>query len=635
MLKAIAITQTRLTRRGKRDLPSVAEGFLVYKQKLSYGPHGLDVTPPYSPISPISCQYPTKSQQYSTNVPPRPSKGRMTSPLPSSPTPPVPVTLDQALTLVQVNAWLPAKTFDKVREDIQKVSGADGRALLAHLIQANLLSKENASDLKGLMQHQATLPQFTFLKKLGAGGMGTVYLVQAGTSEDGHLLALKTINARLQGYEDFVGRFQRETTALAGLVHPHIATVMTSGESHGVCFMAMEYIDGPSLATLVTDAKVLPEVYVLNIMAQVADGLAYVYHAAKLVHRDIKPENILVVRAKDVGESFPLGDMAKLIDFGLVKPSDETDDLHLTQTGMTIGTPLYMSPEQIRGEELDCRSDIYGLAATMYHLLTGVTPFTGNSPGAIMSAHLTQPAPDPGDRVPGLHAMTRQLVMTGMAKKTDERFLTHEGFIAAIKAVLLDLTGKQGTVPRLLRKPLVLKNVKKKVASDTPPLPFSPSDAKSASGSVHNEAANKPTVLMAEMEPLSTRIANKHRHMHTTSEKTGETSGNQVVVMPALGNQVHHRRQGVPSPEAQPVARTASEMLRQVCTDRVEKLRRQHHPDQTPIPDEVTTGEVPSAIFHEDPKRIVGIGLAPWLVLAGSVLLLISYLALSMVGVVG
>ena len=125
---------------------------------------------------------------------------------------------------------------------------------------------------------------------------------------------------------------------------------------------------------------------------------------------------------------------------------------------MTIGTPLYMSPEQVRGEQLDCRSDIYGLGSTLYHLITGVTPFTGSSPGAIMSAHLTETIPDPADRVPSLSKATRQLVMTAMAKGVEQRYLTFEGFIQACANALNGSEHKSSNMPRLLRKPMVLKN---------------------------------------------------------------------------------------------------------------------------------------------------------------------------------
>jgi serine/threonine protein kinase len=542
---------------------------------------------------------------------------------------PVPVTLDQALAMVRSSAWLPEKSLAQVEAEIRtNTPDADAHALHQYLINTSLISKEQASELKALIFHQATLPQFTFLKKLGAGGMGTVFLIRTGTGDDSRLLALKTINARLQGYEDFIGRFHRETTALAGITHEHVAGVVSSGESHGVCYLAMEYIDGPSLATMLKDSKVLPETYVLNIIRQVAEGLNHVWSVARLVHRDIKPENVLVVRSKDIIDPFPIDDVAKLIDFGLVKPSSEHEDMHLTQTGMTIGTPLYMSPEQIRGEELDCRSDIYGLAATMYHLLTGITPYSGNSPGTIMSAHLTQAVPDPGDRVPGLNPMTRKLVMTGMAKKISDRYLTYDAFIAAINAIIRDQTGRYSALPRLLRKPLVLKGPVRKTVSEIPADP-----ASAQSQQPESTLTPKPTSAPLELaEPLSTRIVQKHHHMRTTGEKPGSGGTSHAQVVPAMG------ALSKPDPQTDHHVPSTSDMLRQVSTDRINKLQEAHQRDPAPFPDDQNPTQArsdSSAIFHEDPRRHAGIGILPWAVLAGSILLLVSYMVLSAMGMVG
>ena len=335
----------------------------------------------------------------------------------SSSTDPAPIS-DQFASMADLvigNGWANQGQLEQVYAQLKRSPRpgilGDKRAMGRFMVEARVLTSEQMTELDNLQQQQAHFPAYHLIKKLGAGGMGTVYL--ARQADNGRLLAIKTIIARLKEDADFVGRFHRECKMLSGLNHRHIAQVIESGETQGVCFMAMEYVEGPSLATLLKDHKVLPEIYVLQMAKQVTEGLAYVYDKAELVHRDIKPENVLMERHGDSKEPFPLDDVAKLIDFGLVKPVD--DDERLTQTGMTIGTPLYMSPEQIRGERIDCRSDIYGLGATLYHLLTGVTPFAGTSPGAIMSAHLTQPVPDPQSRVPGLSQRTRDLVMMCMA----------------------------------------------------------------------------------------------------------------------------------------------------------------------------------------------------------------------------
>jgi serine/threonine protein kinase len=481
--------------------------------------------------------------------------------------------------LVTVNGWAERSKLETFRADLIKQGKqavlTDKRAMGRHMVEQRLLTSEQMTDLEVILQQQANFPTYHLLKKLGAGGMGTVFLAkQAGTDQ---VLAIKTIISRLKEDPDFVGRFHRESEVLAGLDHPHIAKVIESGESGNTCYMAMEYVEGPNLATLLKDHKVLPERYVLHIIRQVAEGLAYVYAEAELVHRDIKPENILISRNPEATEPFPADDDAKLIDFGLVKPVD--DDQHLTQTGMTIGTPLYMSPEQIRGERIDCRSDIYGLGATMFHLLTGNTPFAGTSPGAIMSAHLTQPVPDPAQRVPGLNAKTRELVMMAMAKHKEQRFLTFEAFLKAINAALGALGERSGTTPRLLRKPLVLKGP----VAKPPPKPGTHRFGET--GSSRGDLAN-----------TTDRIVSKFRKKNDTGEAP---DGSTAMMTPALGSPI--------SPPSPPVMAVSPPI---------------------DLPAKPARASQRSKVFDEDPNESHGTGIIPWLVLAGAIAALVIWFLL-------
>jgi serine/threonine protein kinase len=455
----------------------------------------------------------------------------------------------------------------------------DVRILNRHLLAKHLITGEQAVELEAVVQHQVHFPQFTLLRKLGAGGMGTVFL--AHLNADGREVALKTINTRLQDDPDFIGRFQRETKALSGLSHRHIAGVIESGEADGNCYMAMEYVNGPSLAVQLRNHQAFPEGYVLTICSQVAEGLAYVYEKSGLVHRDVKPENILIQRVDTSGDLYPESDESRLIDFGLVKPVHE--DIHLTQTGMTIGTPLYMSPEQVRGEKLDCRSDIYSLGATMYHLLTGSTPFDGTSPGAIMSAHLTEPVPDPGKLVPSLHPQTRQLVMMAMAKKPDHRFTTHEAFIKAMKKAQ-DEIGQRITL-KLLRKPMVLKG---------------------------NQARNKPGGDTERVAKEGTSV------IKGTSPSDTSATRAIAAAIPALGRV-----------EDAGHTSSAAEALRDVHTDRIFASRDEAGYSSSPMHFEVPLTKLEeSTVNDEDPYRHLGIGLTPWAVLALSVAALIAWFLL-------
>jgi serine/threonine protein kinase len=365
--------------------------------------------------------------------------------------------LDTAASILLANNWVSKPQLDHIKTRVINAKDplpSAGRSLLAQFLLDNrLLPREQIADLDAIIRNQASLPGFQLLRKIGAGGMGTVFLATHLASK--RQVALKTMNARLAEDKDFVERFHREARALEKVRNEHIAEIIACGDTEGTCWLAMEYIEGPSLMSLLKEHRVLPEHYALNLTRQVAEGLDHVWNTAHLIHRDIKPENVLVLRRRNGDDLFPISDTAKLIDFGLVKSN--SDDDRLTQTGMTIGTPLYMSPEQVRGENLDCRSDIYGLGATLYHLLTGHTPYSGSSPGAIMSAHLTEPVPDPGDRVPSLSKLTRQLVMTAMAKSTEKRYTTFEALIGACNEALAGIDHKSGAIPRLLRKPMVLR----------------------------------------------------------------------------------------------------------------------------------------------------------------------------------
>jgi len=451
------------------------------------------------------------------------------------------------------------------------------------LVDQQVITRDQASELEEVLKSQVRFPTYQLQRKLGSGGMGTVFLAKHLTSE--RLVALKTMNARLEEDKDFVGRFQREAKALGSVKHPHIAEIIDSGNTKGHCWLAMEFIDGPSLMSLVKDYRVLPEAYALRLCRQVAEGLGHVWNTAHLVHRDLKPENILVIRNRNGGGNlFPDDDVAKLIDFGLVKGEDK--DERLTQTGMTIGTPLYMSPEQVRGEKLDCRSDIYGLGATLYHLITGFTPFTGTSPGSIMSAHLTEPVPDPGSRVPSLTKATRELVMMAMAKDCNQRFLTFEGMVKAIEQALVDCGTKGTGTLRLLRKPLVLNKpqARKQPSSDRVP------KAESAADRAGVPPAREP--IPAATEP--------HFQVKPDTGSIKPGSGRSTV------RPTSDRSTALPASASSPPADSVP-------------------PSNKPI----TTRIEHSKVFDEDPHSKLGMGVLPWVVLGFAVVGLVLWFLLS------
>ncbi len=249
---------------------------------------------------------------------------------------------------------------------------------------------------------------YDVLEELGSGGMGRVYRARNVTLE--RIVALKTLARSLSSDEGFVQRFLKEARAAARLNHPNIVQIYDFGCEDGVYYLAMEYVDGPSLRTLLGRARLEQRDALLLVRHAVA-ALA-VAHAQGIVHRDIKPDNLMLTAKRD---------RLKLVDLGIAKRMDE--DLGLTRTGQAVGTPQYISPEQIRGaKDIDARADIYSLGATFFQLLTGHAPYEGSSGALVMSMHLTQALPDPRTYVPSLTDGICRVLRKMMAKDRDERY---------------------------------------------------------------------------------------------------------------------------------------------------------------------------------------------------------------------
>ena len=225
--------------------------------------------------------------------------------------------------------------------------------------------------------------RFRVLHKLGAGGMGTVYLAEQ--IRLGRRCALKVLSPMREQDGDAVAHFEREAANASRINHPNVAAVYDFGEAaDGRLFLAMEYIDGEPLTSLAEREGPLPPHRVADIVRQVANGLEAA-HALGIVHRDLKPDNIMVGRNRDGS------DCVKVVDFGIAKAMQSGSQM-LTATGLLVGTPRYMSPEQLSGDRVDSRSDIYSLGLITYALLTGVLPFPSN-PEALLARLVSPPMP--------------------------------------------------------------------------------------------------------------------------------------------------------------------------------------------------------------------------------------------------
>jgi len=219
------------------------------------------------------------------------------------------------------------------------------------------------------------LGDYQLLRRLGHGAMAEVYLAEQSSLK--RRVAVKILRGELAEDETYVKRFRREAEAAASLVHANIVQIHEVGCLDGLYFIAQEYVEGQNLRHWISCHERPDLAHVLSIMRQVAAALAKA-GARGIVHRDIKPENILLTRGGEV----------KVADFGLARSPRQSDGVELTRVGITLGTPLYMSPEQVEGRSLDPRSDLYSFGVTCYHLLTGSPPFSGQTPLSVAVQHL-------------------------------------------------------------------------------------------------------------------------------------------------------------------------------------------------------------------------------------------------------
>jgi serine/threonine protein kinase/formylglycine-generating enzyme required for sulfatase activity len=270
--------------------------------------------------------------------------------------------------------------------------------------------------------------RYRLVEKIGEGGMGSIY--KAIHTEMGRTCAIKLLTAISTANEEAIARFKREAKMASRIDNPHAVTIYDFGEAEGgELFLAMEYIDGKPLSRLIAEERVLPIERVLHITSQVAEGLAAA-HAMEIVHRDLKPDNIMIARkGADI-------DYVKVLDFGIAKTMTEDAADNLTKTGFVLGTPFYMSPEQLLGEKLDPRSDIYSLAIIVYEMLCGKLPFAGDNPQAVMMKRITGEPIALRSVAPQMSESIEQVVMGGLARDREMRIQTVQSFASALRSAV-------------------------------------------------------------------------------------------------------------------------------------------------------------------------------------------------------
>ncbi len=292
------------------------------------------------------------------------------------------------------------------------------------------------------------LGRYEVVGELGQGAMGVVY--KATDPLIDRIVAIKTITLSLAQEErdEYEARFYQEAKAAGRLSHPNIVTIYDVGRSGDIAYIAMEFLQGRELRDILNDDKLLPVDQVLDIVTQVAMGLAYA-HEHGIIHRDIKPSNIMVGRDCQV----------KITDFGIARMASAGVR---TQTGMVLGSPKYMSPEQVMGKLTDQRSDIFSLGVMLYEMLTGQPAFTGENVNAIMYQTLNAIPQPPKSLNPAVPEMLNFIVAKALAKDVENRYQN-------ARDLANDLRACRGTIPSSVFSADVPKPVSAASATDDVP----------------------------------------------------------------------------------------------------------------------------------------------------------------------
>ena len=301
------------------------------------------------------------------------------------------------------------------------------KSLLEIMVEAKVLTRSQMTRLvqeSGEANRKFQIPGYQMLQKLGKGSMGVVYKAKQQSVD--RVVAIKILLEPLAQNKEFIKRFEREAMIAAKLSHNNVVNAIDAGVIDGHYFFVMEYVEGPTIKDFLDKNKTFDEKEALRITLAIAEALK---HAAQrgLIHRDIKPENVILTKEGEV----------KLADLGLARLTDD-DKWVLSEAGMAIGTPYYISPEQVRGQtNIDIRADIYSLGATLYHMVTGKVPYSGETPTEVMRKHV-----DPNVAlVPPDHLNSRlsgglgMVVETMMAKNREHRYQTPDDLILDIKCL--------------------------------------------------------------------------------------------------------------------------------------------------------------------------------------------------------
>jgi serine/threonine-protein kinase len=314
------------------------------------------------------------------------------------------------------------------RDRIAKEKG-EAPGLLNVMIAAKALTESQArrlfAEVAAETQKTLSIPGYQVIDKLGKGSMGVVYRGKQLSVD--RVVAIKVLLDQLSQNKEFIKRFDREAKIAAKLSHANVVQAIDAGEANGHYFFVMEFVEGDTIKDFLEKGKVFDEKTALRVVLAVAEALRHA-HQKGLIHRDVKPENVILTKDGNV----------KLADLGLARLTSD-EKWAMAEAGMAIGTPYYISPEQVRGQvDVDIRSDIYSLGATLYHMITGQVPHSGETPSEVMKKHVSKECPivPPDHLNTSLSSGLGVVVETMMAKERDERYASPDDLILDLKSLL-------------------------------------------------------------------------------------------------------------------------------------------------------------------------------------------------------
>ena len=326
------------------------------------------------------------------------------------------------------------------RDEVQRCRTSPGmesgpEALLARLVKAGFLTANQGQrarqGLPALLHQQ--IPGYELIEKLGQGSMGTVYKARQLSMD--RLVAIKILHPRLAAKQDLLSRLDREAHLAAKLSHNNIVQAIDVGVAGSLHYFVMEYIEGTTIKHELEAGKVYTEREALEIVLQMAQALRHAHHRG-LIHRDVKPANIILTPER----------VAKLADLGMAREATD-EERSRAEKGMTIGTPFYISPEQIYPvDEIDGRADLYSLGATLYHMVTGQPPFPGTKVDLVLRAHLEQELTPPDHLNTSLSSGLGEVVEFTMARDRRQRYPSADDLILDLECLL------NGQPPKLARE---------------------------------------------------------------------------------------------------------------------------------------------------------------------------------------